>query len=74
LAKVANSPFPWEIRLINDSSINAWALPVGKVGVNYCLINAVETEAELVSVLGHEMVHSVERHGTGRETFSALIG
>ncbi|MDG1156937.1 MAG: M48 family metalloprotease, partial [Litorivicinaceae bacterium] len=74
LAKTANSPFPWEIRLINEGSINAWALPGGKMGVNYGLINAVETEAELVSVLGHEMAHSIELHGTGRETFGALIG
>ena len=74
LAKTANSPFPWEIRLINDRSINAWALPGGKMGVNYGLLKAVETEAELVSVLGHEMAHSIELHGTGRETFGALVG
>ena len=74
LAKTANSPFPWEIRLINDGSINAWALPGGKMGVNYGLLKAVETEAELVSVLGHEMAHSIELHGTGRETFGALVG
>jgi predicted Zn-dependent protease len=74
LAQTANSPFPWEIRLINDGSINAWALPGGKMGVNYGLLTAVETEAELVSVLGHEMAHSIELHGTGRETFGALVG
>jgi predicted Zn-dependent protease len=74
LAVTAGSPFPWEIRLVNDDSINAWALPGGKMGLNYGLINAVETEAELVSVLGHEMAHSIELHGTGRETFGALVG
>lgn len=74
LAQTGNSPFPWEIRLINDASINAWALPGGKMGVNYGLILAVDTEAELVSVLGHEMAHSLELHGTGRETFGALVG
>lgn len=74
LAQTANSPFPWEIKLVNDASINAWALPGGKMGVNYGLILAVETEAELVSVLGHEMAHSLELHGTGRETFGALVG
>ncbi len=74
MAKTADSPFPWEIRLINDGSINAWALPGGKMDVNYGLILAAETEAELVSVLGHEMAHSIELHGTGRETFGALIG
>jgi len=74
LAVTADSAFPWEIRLVNDGSINAWALPGGKMGVNYGLINAIETEAELVSVLGHEMAHSIELHGTGRETFGALVG
>ena len=74
LAQTGQSPFPWEIRLINDASINAWALPGGKMGVNYGLVLAVDTEAELVSVLGHEMAHSLELHGTGRETFGALVG
>jgi predicted Zn-dependent protease len=74
LAQTANSPFPWEIKLVNDASINAWALPGGKMGVNYGLVLAVDTEAELVSVLGHEMAHSLELHGTGRETFGALVG
>ena len=74
LAKTANSPFPWEIRLVNDGSINAWALPGGKMGVNYGLLTEVDTEAELVSVLGHEMAHSNELHGTGRETFGTLVG
>ena len=74
LAKTANSPFPWEIRLVNDGSINAWALPGGKMGVNYGLLTEVDTEAELVSVLGHEMAHSIELHGTGRETFGTLVG
>lgn len=43
------------------------------MGVNYGLVEVVETESELVSVLGHEMAHSIELHGTGRETFSALV-
>ena len=44
------------------------------MGVNYDLVLAAETEADLVSVLGHEMAHSIELHGTGRETFGALVG
>ena len=42
--------------------------------MNYGLVLAAETEAELVSVLGHEMAHIIELHGTGRETFGALVG
>jgi predicted Zn-dependent protease len=74
LAKSANSAFPWEIRLINAESINAWALPGGKMGINYGLILAAQNEDELASVLGHEMAHSIELHGTGRETFGSLVG
>ena len=44
------------------------------MGVNYGLVSAAETEAELVSVLSHEMAHSIELHSIGRETFGALVG
>ena len=44
------------------------------MGINYGLVLAAETEAELVSVLGYEVAHSIELHGTGRETFGALVG
>ncbi len=73
LSKHTPAQYPWEVRLINDQSINAWALPGGKMGVNYGLILEAETEAELVSVLGHEMAHIIELHGTGRETFGTLV-
>ena len=43
-------------------------------GVNYGLVLAAENEAELVSVSGHEMAHSIELHGTGREKSGALVG
>ena len=74
LTKTANSPFPWEIYLIKSGSINAWELPSGKMGMNYGLVLAAEAEAELVSVLSHEMACSIELHGTGRKTFGALVG
>ena len=74
LARTTTTAFPWEIRLVNDSSINAWALPGGKMGVNWGLLYAVESESELVSVLGHEMAHSLERHGTGQQTMGSLVG
>ena len=44
------------------------------MGINYGLILAAQNEDELASVLGHEMAHSIELHGTGRETFGSLVG
>ncbi len=48
--------------LIQDSSINAFAVPGGFIGVNTGLLLAVHSEAELASVLAHETAHITQRH------------
>ncbi|MGL4667464.1 MAG: M48 family metalloprotease [Saezia sp.] len=54
----------WEMYLIRDPSVNAFALPGAYVGVHLGLISAVETQDELASVLAHESVHIFQRHIT----------
>jgi predicted Zn-dependent protease len=48
--------------LVNDKSINAFALPGGFIGVNYGLVMATDSEDELASVLAHEISHVTQRH------------
>ena len=48
--------------IINDKSINAFALPGGYIGVHYGLILATTSESELASVLAHEIAHVTQRH------------
>ena len=48
--------------VINQSSINAFALPGGYIGVHTGLINKTESESELASVIGHEIAHVTQRH------------
>lgn len=48
--------------LINDNTVNAFAVPGGYVGVNTGLILTARNEAELASVLGHEIVHVKQQH------------
>ena len=48
--------------LIKDSSINAFAVPGGYIGIHTGLILASENEAELASVLAHETAHLTQRH------------
>ncbi len=48
--------------LVNDKSINAFALPGGFIGVNYGLVMASDSEDELASVLAHEIAHVTQRH------------
>ncbi len=51
-----------EFFLVNDNSLNAFALPGGFIGVHTGLIARAQSESELASVLGHEIGHVVQRH------------
>lgn len=54
--------FPYTFFVVNDKSINAFALPGGFIGVNTGLLLAVSDEHELASVLAHEMAHVSQHH------------
>ncbi|MGB5592418.1 MAG: M48 family metallopeptidase [Crocosphaera sp.] len=63
LARNSSRPnLPFTFQVINDNSINAFATMGGFVYVNTGLIAAAENEAELASVIGHEIAHITERH------------
>ncbi|WP_165954191.1 M48 family metalloprotease [Seongchinamella unica] len=51
-----------EVVLVNAKSINAFAVPGGVVGVHNGLILAAQSEAQMASVLGHELAHLSQRH------------
>ena len=48
--------------VVQDNSINAFAMPGGIVGVHTGLILATNSESELASVLSHEIGHVTQRH------------
>ncbi|AOE50070.1 M48 family metalloprotease [Kangiella sediminilitoris] len=48
--------------VIQDNSINAFALPGGYIGIHSGLITASQSESELASVVGHEVAHVTQRH------------
>jgi len=52
----------FEFFLIRDSTLNAFALPGGYIGVHTGLIVAAQSESELASVLAHEIGHVTQRH------------
>jgi len=52
----------FEFFVIRDSSINAFALPGGFIGVHTGLLLASDSESEVASVLAHEMAHVTQRH------------
>lgn len=56
--------YPYQFKIVNDSSINAFALPGGFVYINRGAIEAADTEAQIAGVMAHEIGHVVLRHGT----------
>ena len=54
--------FAWQVMLIRDRSINAFALPGGYMGIHLGLIAAVTSTDEMASVLAHELTHITQRH------------
>jgi hypothetical protein len=65
--------FPFKFSVINDKSINAFALPGGPVYVHTGLLAAIDNESELAGVLAHEMSHVALRHGTHQASKANLI-
>ncbi len=52
----------FEFFAVPDTTINAFALPGGYIGINTGLIVLAQTESELASVLAHEISHVTQRH------------
>jgi predicted Zn-dependent protease len=64
LARRSQRPeIPWRFYVVDDKSINAFATLGGRVYVHTGLIAATSSEAQLASVIGHEIGHIVGRHG-----------
>jgi Zn-dependent protease with chaperone function len=66
---VAHAPankYPFQFKIVNDKSINAFALPGGFVYVNRGAIEAADNEAQIAGVMAHEIGHVLLRHGTNQ--------
>jgi predicted Zn-dependent protease len=67
------SQFQWEVTVIkDDKTMNAFALPGGKIAVYTGIFPVAKTEAGLAAVLGHEVTHALARHGAERMSQSQL--
>lgn len=56
------SSMDWEVVVFDDESLNAFAMPGGKIGVFTGIFRAAETPDGLAAVIGHEIAHVTEDH------------
>lgn len=75
LAATSERPnLPWTFRVVDDPAVNAFALPGGFVYVTRGLLTHLTSEAELASVVGHEIGHVTARHTAAEMSKQELIG
>ncbi len=75
MAAVSERPdLPWTFRVIDDPIVNAFALPGGFIYVTRGILTHFNSEAELASVLGHEIGHVTGRHGVEQQSKAQLAG
>lgn len=73
LAQESKRPdIPYTFQVVNDKSINAFATMGGFVYVNAGLVAAADNEAELASVMAHEIGHIAARHSIQQMRQSAI--
>jgi len=67
LAATSERPdLPWTFQIVDDPSVNAFALPGGFIYVTRGILANFESEAELAGVLGHEIGHVTARHSVSQ--------
>jgi predicted Zn-dependent protease len=63
MAKASERPtLPWSFTVIDDPVVNAFALPGGPVFITRGILGYMNSEAQMASVLGHEIGHITARH------------
>lgn len=74
LPKVQESSADWEVVVFDSETVNAFALPGGKIGVYKGLLKVAETPDQLAAVLGHEVGHVLAHHGNERVSQNFAVG
>src|SRR6202142_1413695 len=68
IVRNSDAKVPFTIKVLEDETVNAFALPGGFFFVNTGLILQADNEAELAGVMAHEIAHVAARHGTRQAT------
>lgn len=73
LVRNSDAKVPFTVKVLQDDSINAFALPGGFFFVNSGLILGLNEEDELAGAMAHEIAHVAARHATRNMTKGELL-
>ena len=73
LARNSDLTIPLTVKVIDDPSLNAFALPGGFLYVNSGLVLAADEEAQVAGVIAHEIAHAAARHWASQMTKATLL-
>ncbi len=73
VARNSDLKIPLTVKVLDDPSINAFALPGGFLYVNSGLLKAANEEDELAGVVAHEIAHVAARHWASQMTKATIL-
>jgi len=73
LVRNSDAKVPFTVHVLQDDTVNAFALPGGFFFVNSGLILNAQEEDELAGAMAHEIAHVAARHGTRNATKGELM-
>ena len=73
IARNSDLTIPLSVKVIDDPSLNAFALPGGFLYVNSGLLLAADEEAQVAGVVAHEIAHAAARHWASQMTKATLL-
>ncbi|MGM0634520.1 MAG: M48 family metallopeptidase [Bacteroidota bacterium] len=64
--------YKWEFNLLNDETVNAWAMPGGKVAFYSGILPIAKNQNGIAAIMGHEVAHALANHGQQRMSAGTL--
>ncbi|MEM8935478.1 MAG: M48 family metallopeptidase [Pseudomonadota bacterium] len=72
IQSAGENPSQWEVQVFQSDALNAFALPGGKIGFYTGIMDLMENDDQIATVMGHEVAHVKFNHSGERYSQSTL--
>jgi predicted Zn-dependent protease len=72
ITAAGDNPSEWEVQVFDSKDLNAFALPGRKIGFYSGILDIMENDSQIATVLGHEVAHVNYNHSGERFSQSTL--